>query len=69
MAEEKHRRSLLKAVSWRITGSIDTFILSLLVTGNWRVAGTISAIEVLTKIGLFYVHERAWARIRWGKRD
>ncbi len=64
---DHHRRSLLKAVSWRITGSIDTFILSWIITGSPLVAGTISAVEVFTKIFLFYAHERVWARIRWGR--
>jgi len=67
MAEEKHRRSLIKAISWRITGSIDTFVLSWLIVGDWRVAGTISVLEIFTKIFLFYTHERIWMRIRWGK--
>ncbi len=67
--KESPRRSLAKAVSWRITGSIDTFILSLIVTGDWHIAGTISIIEVFTKIALFYVHDRVWARVRWGKSD
>ena len=67
IGREAHTRSLVKAVSWRITGSIDTFILSWLITGNVKVAGTISAVEVLTKILLFYTHERIWARIRWGR--
>lgn len=65
--KDAHRRSLAKAVSWRITGSIDTFILSWIVTGSVHIAGAISVIEIFTKIMLFYVHERLWARISWGK--
>lgn len=64
---EAHRRSLAKAVSWRVTGTLDTFILSWVITGDVRIAGTISAVEVVTKIGLYYLHERVWAKIRWGK--
>ena len=63
---DAHHRSLAKAVSWRLTGSVDTFVLSLLITGSIRVAGSISAVEVVTKILLFYFHERAWAMIPWG---
>ncbi len=65
---EAHRRSFAKAVSWRVTGSIDTFLIGWLVTGNAVVAGTISAIEILTKIFLYYLHERVWGKIRWGKK-
>ena len=61
------RRSFAKAISWRITGSIDTFVLSWLITGNAKFAGTIASTEVITKILLFYFHERAWAVVRWGK--
>ncbi len=68
-ARVAHRRSLAKAVSWRITGSIDTFILSWIITGDHIIAGTISAVEILTKIILYYVHERIWLRVRWGRRD
>lgn len=65
---ESHSRSLVKAVSWRITGSIDTFALSWLITGNVKFAGSIAATEVVTKIVLFYFHERAWAVVPWGRR-
>ena len=68
-SREAHTRSLVKAVSWRITGSIDTFILSWLITGDVKIAGTISAVEIVTKIGLFYAHERIWGKIRWGKKQ
>ncbi len=66
--KDAHARSVAKAVTWRVTGSIDTFILSLLITGNLKIAGSISAVEVVTKILLFYFHERAWSLIAWGKR-
>ncbi|HYZ33290.1 MAG TPA: DUF2061 domain-containing protein [Crenalkalicoccus sp.] len=64
---ESHARSIAKAVSWRATGTVDTFILSWLITGRVALAGSIAGTEVLTKITLFYLHERAWARIPWGR--
>ena len=63
---EAHSRSLAKAISWRVLGSIDTFLLSWLFTGNPKAAGAIATTEVLTKMILYYAHERAWARIGWG---
>ena len=60
-------RSLIKSISWRITGSIDTFIVSYIITGKAVVAGSIASIEVLTKLGLYWAHERVWIRIQWGK--
>jgi uncharacterized membrane protein len=64
---EAHTRSFIKAVSWRATGSIDTFVISLFVTGKIGVAGTIATVEVITKIALYYFHERVWALIPWGR--
>ena len=64
-----HLRSLAKAVSWRVIGSLDTFILSLVVTGNGKYAVSIASVEALTKIGLYYVHERIWRKVRWGRLD
>ena len=63
---ESHGRSLVKAASWRILGSIDTFLLSWLFTGNAKAAGAIASTEVITKILLYYFHERVWSSIRWG---
>ncbi len=64
---EAHLRSVIKAFSWRFIGSLDTFILSLLLTGNAKWAVSIASIEVFSKIILYYFHERIWFRLRWGK--
>lgn len=63
---EAHSRSLAKAASWRILGSVDTFLLSWLFTSSVKAAGAIALTEVLTKMALYYLHERAWSGIRWG---
>jgi uncharacterized membrane protein len=63
---EAHGRSLAKAVSWRIFASIDTFIISFFVTGKMSLAGTIAAVEVMTKIVIYYLHERACGRAYLG---
>jgi uncharacterized membrane protein len=68
MTDELSVRSLVKAISWRVTGTVDTFMISWLVTGQPVIALSISAIEVLTKIVLFWIHERMWNRIHWGRR-
>ena len=66
-APNAHLRSLFKAVSWRLLGSLDTFILSFFVTGRLRYAVSIAGGEALTKIALYYLHERAWRRVAWGR--
>jgi len=60
-------RSLAKAVSWRVTGTIDTFLISWLVTGQLLLASGIALTEVITKIFLFWAHERVWNKVKWGR--
>ncbi len=65
--QEAHWRSLVKSISWRITGTIDTLILSWVITGEFKFAISIASAEVITKIILFYFHERIWNKIKLGK--
>jgi uncharacterized membrane protein len=62
-------RSFIKALTWRITGSIDTFIISWIITGSGKWAVGIASIEVFTKIILYYFHERVWNNIKWGRKN
>jgi len=64
---EKPYRSIVKTISWRAVGTIDTIIISYLVTGNLVMAASIGSIELVTKMVLFYAHERAWNKIDFGK--
>jgi sulfate adenylyltransferase large subunit len=64
---ETHARSLVKAVSWRATGSLDTFVVTFVITGSTRLAGSVAITEVMTKILIYYCHERIWAWVPWGK--
>ncbi len=66
---EHPKRSLVKAMTWRATGSADTFLLSYLFTASAKVAAAISVTEILTKIFLYYGHERLWARSRFGLKE
>lgn len=68
-APNARRRSLIKALSWRVVGSLDTFLLSLLITRNGGHAALIALAELVTKVGLYYLHERAWRRVAWGRLD
>ena len=54
------KRHLAKAVSWRILGTLDTMVIGWLVSGDPMIGVSIGAIEVFTKIFLYYGHERAW---------
>ena len=65
--KSKARRSLAKTLTWRVLAKSDTFIISWFVTGTWTLAGAIAGIEVVTKMFLYYGHERLWNRIKWAK--
>ncbi len=69
MSNIRHSRSFAKAFTWRITGTLDTFILSILVTKQIKFALAISGAELVTKIFLYYLHERIWERVKWGKKS
>ena len=80
-SRERPWRSMAKAVSWRFVGTLDTFLLSFVLISflgpligmedagskaeNLKTAGYIATTEVITKIVLYYLHERGWARIGW----
>ena len=61
------KRSFAKAFSWRVIASTDTFLISWLITGKLTWAGTITLSEILKKILLYYLHERGWNKIKWGR--
>ncbi|MDD2266268.1 DUF2061 domain-containing protein [Sulfuricurvum sp.] len=65
--QEKHYRSIVKAISWRTVGTIDTMVVSFFVTGNLVMAISIGSVEVLTKMALYYFHERAWNKTNFGR--
>ena len=67
---EKHRRSLAKAISWRATGTVrHVRDLVLVFSGSVKLAGGIASVEVVTKMVLYYLHERVWSGISGGARS
>ena len=59
-------RSILKAISWRIVGTLDTMILGWVITGNPLIGLKIGALELVTKFVLYYFHERIWLKSKYG---
>jgi uncharacterized membrane protein len=55
-----YKRHVAKTISWRIIGTLDTMILSGIITGSWITGLTIGAVEIITKMVLYFLHERAW---------
>jgi len=65
--KDKTSRSVWKTISWRIIATMDTVIISYLITGSLKMAASIGSIEVVTKVFLYYYHERAWNKISFGR--
>ena len=63
---EKSYRSIVKTLSWRALGTIDTILISYFITGNIGMAAAIGSIELVTKMVLYYFHERAWNKSSFG---
>ena len=62
-----YKRHIAKTISWRIIGTLDTIILSGIITGSWKIGLAIGGVEVITKMVLYYFHERAWYKfIKFG---
>ncbi len=62
-------RHILKSITWRLIGTIDTVVLSWVITGNLEIGLKIGGVEVITKMILYYFHERLWYKyIRLGKK-
>tara|TARA_Y100000766_G_C18404489_1_gene364346 strand:+ start:212 stop:445 length:234 start_codon:yes stop_codon:yes gene_type:complete len=60
------RRHIAKTITWRVIASTDTLVIAWFLTGSWKIGGGIAIIEVITKMVLYYFHERAWYACNWG---
>jgi len=67
MYKETNKRSVVKGITWRIIATTTTMIIVYLFFGRLDLAIATGLIESVLKIGLFWVHERAWFKIRWGR--
>ncbi|WP_271393583.1 DUF2061 domain-containing protein [Aequorivita sinensis] len=67
MKDPSRKRHIAKALTWRIVGSVDTVFLSWLITGNPMTGLKIGFAEVITKMVLYYLHERVWFNINLSK--
>jgi adenylylsulfate kinase len=69
MYQETHSRSVLKAVSWRVAGSLTTSVIAFIFLRRWDLALAAGSLDFLLKVAIYYLHERAWDRIPFGKRQ
>jgi uncharacterized membrane protein len=57
----------MKAITYRFICSAETFLITWLITGSYKLGGILAGILFLTKIGTYFVHERVWESVKWGK--
>jgi uncharacterized membrane protein len=67
MKDHSHKRHIAKTITWRIVGTLDTVILSWIISGSPTIGLKIGFAEVVTKMLLYYFHERAWFKINLSK--
>lgn len=61
------KRHIAKTITWRIVGTADTIILSWIITGDFKISIAIGGVEVISKMALYFIHERVWYRwIKYG---
>lgn len=61
---DSNLRSFAKTISWRVLGTLDTIVISYAITGETSMALSIGSVEVVSKMLLYYFHERAWAQVK-----
>jgi len=65
MSADTKKRTMAKTITWRITASLTTFLIAWILTGDILVGASIGSIEAVSKIFLYYFHERIWTNISW----
>ena len=63
---ESRKRHIAKTITWRVIGTMDTILLAWLISGDVLMGLKIGFVEVITKMMLYYLHERAWYKINFG---
>jgi uncharacterized membrane protein len=66
MKQEKRKRHIAKAITWRVTASTTTALIAWVVTGSIKLGLLVGGFESIAKIALYYFHERAWLRVSFG---
>ena len=66
MPRVKRKRHIAKTISWRIIGTMDTMLLGWLISGNPMIGVKVGLAELITKMVLYYFHERIWYKTKFG---
>ena len=60
------KRHFFKTITWRIVGTLDTITLGWIITGDPKIGLSIGGLELITKMILYYMHERIWYKFKFG---
>jgi uncharacterized membrane protein len=63
-----HKRHVMKTITWRLVGTIDTILIGWIISGNPLIGLKIGSVEIITKMILYYIHERVWYKSKFGVR-
>ena len=66
-SNDTNKRSIAKGLCYRGLGSLVTILIAFFITGSWPLAGAVAIFEFIAKIVLYYLHERLWNFVKWGK--
>ena len=69
MYKESHIRSIIKTISWRVLATLTTVVLVYIFIGDVSIALSVGGIEVVLKMLIYFLHERAWDKIKFGKKE
>ena len=67
--EIDRKRHILKTITWRIVGTLDTILIGWAISVDPTIGLSIGGVEVVTKMGLYYLHERVWYQSKFGIKD
>jgi len=65
---ETHHRTLIKAITWRILATLATILIVFIFTGRLLLSLEVGAVEVVVKIIIYFLHERIWGKVGWGRK-
>lgn len=66
--KDTRKRSISKAITWRILATITTMVLVFVFTGEWKLSLGVGVLDVVIKLLLYYGHERIWNSVKWGRK-
>lgn len=66
---ESHTRTVIKAISWRVIATLTTITIVYIFTREWVLSLGVGVFEVIAKLTFYYLHERIWHMVGWGKKE